>query len=121
VIGRWIFCYNGWMLDEFDRQTFVRDDASQLNLRPESRLGSLDVNVLNKHGCNADCIRDDPLFFYQLLFPFCPPDMSKVEGDCCMPYFSHVAMFTNIYASTCGGGIGMGHSWSNVMVPELVR
>ena len=30
-------------------------------------------------------------------------------------------MFTNNYASSCGGGIEMGHSWSNVMVPELVR
>jgi hypothetical protein len=30
-------------------------------------------------------------------------------------------MFTSIIASTCGGGIGMRHSWSNVMVPELVR
>ncbi len=60
-------------------------------------------------------------FFYQLLFPFCSPEMSGVEDDCCMPFFSHVALFTNIYVSTCGGGIGMGHSWSKVMVPELVR
>ncbi len=39
VIGRWKFYYNGWMPDEFDHQTYVRDDASQLNLKPESRHG----------------------------------------------------------------------------------
>ncbi len=70
VIGGWKFYYNGWMPDEFGHQTNVRDDASQLNLKPECRHGLLDVNVLKKHGCNADHVRDDLLFFYQLLFPF---------------------------------------------------
>ncbi len=31
VIGGWKFYYNGWMLDEFDCQTYVRDDACQFN------------------------------------------------------------------------------------------
>ena len=30
-------------------------------------------------------------------------------------------MLTNIYASISGGGIGIGHQWHNVTVPELVR
>jgi hypothetical protein len=38
-----------------------------------------------------------------------------------MPYFLHISMLTNIYASISGGGIGFGHEWHNVTVPELVR
>jgi hypothetical protein len=70
VIGGWKFYYNRWMPDEFDHQTFVRDDASQLNLKPESCHGLLDVNVLKKHGCNADRIRDDLLFLTNFSFHF---------------------------------------------------
>jgi len=38
-----------------------------------------------------------------------------------MPYFSYISMLTNIHASISGGGIGIGHQWHNVTVPELVR
>jgi hypothetical protein len=38
-----------------------------------------------------------------------------------MPYYSNLAIFTNVYASTCGAGSGMGHDWRNVTVPELVH
>jgi hypothetical protein len=117
----WKFHYNGWKPDEFDRQTYARGDASAMNLKPESRRGSLDVNVLKKHGCDGSRVRDDPLFFYQLLFPFCDPELNGIEDDCRMPYFSHVANCTNIYAATSGAGIGMGHAWQGVTVPELVR
>lgn len=117
----WKFHYNGWTPDAFDRQTYVRDDANAMNLKPESRRGSLDVIVLKKHGCDGNRVRDDPLFFYQLLFPFCDPELNEIEDDYRMPYFSHVANYTNIYAATSGAGIGMGHAWQGVTVPELVR
>ncbi len=58
----WKFHYNGWKPDEFDRQTYARGDASAMNLKPESRRGSLDVNVLKKHGCDGSRVRDNPLF-----------------------------------------------------------
>jgi hypothetical protein len=38
-----------------------------------------------------------------------------------MPYYSHVAIFTNFYASISGGGSGMGHNWCNDTVPQLVH
>ena len=38
-----------------------------------------------------------------------------------MPYYSHVAIFTNIYASISEAGSGMGHDWHNVTVPELLH
>jgi hypothetical protein len=38
-----------------------------------------------------------------------------------MPYYSYLAIFTNVYALTCGAGSGMGHEWCNVMVVELVH
>jgi hypothetical protein len=53
-VQRWKFHYNGWNPDEFNRQTYARGDASAINLKPESRRGSLDVNVLKKHGCKLD-------------------------------------------------------------------
>ena len=120
-LNGWRFHYQGWTPDAFDRSTFVRHGATQQDLKPANRKGSLDVDVLKKHGCNADRVRDDPLFFYQLLFPFSPPESSGIVDDSRMPYYSHVAILTNVYASISGGGSGMGHDWSNVTVPELVH
>jgi hypothetical protein len=39
-----------------------------MNIKPESRRGSLDVNVLKKHGCDGSRVRDDPLFFTNSYF-----------------------------------------------------
>jgi hypothetical protein len=76
---------------------------------------------LKKHRCTTDRVRDDPFFFYQLLFPLSPPESSGIEDDSQMPYFSHVAILTNVYASISGGGFGMGHEWRNVTVPVSVH
>jgi hypothetical protein len=92
-----------------------------LDLRPKSHHGTLDVNVLEKHSCDANRVYEDCVFFYQLILLFCPPDMSDIVDDGQMPYFSHISMFTNVYASTSGGGIRMGHDWQSLTVPELVR
>ena len=48
------------------------------------------------------------------------PDLNGIQDDCRMPYFSHMANCTNIYAATSGAGIGMGHAWQGVTVPEIV-
>jgi len=119
-LNGWHFHYQGWTPDAFDKSTYVRGEATQ-DLKPDSRKGSLDANILRKHGCDADRVRDNPLFFYQLLFPFSPPESSGIEDDSRMPYFSNVAIFTNIYASISGGGSGMGHDWRNVTDSELVH
>jgi hypothetical protein len=81
------FHYQGWTPDEIDQKTFVRDGASQQDLNPLNWRGSLDMDVLKKHGCTADWVRDDPFFFYQLLFPLSPPESSGIEDDSQMPYF----------------------------------
>ncbi len=67
-------------------------------------------------------MRDEALFFYQLLFPFSPLESSGIEDDSPMSYFSHVLILTNVYASISGGGSGMGHDWRNaITVPALVH
>ena len=38
-----------------------------------------------------------------------------------MPYFSNIAICTNIYACTKGAGIGLGKKWTPVTVAEMVR
>ncbi len=120
-LNGWHFHYQGWTPDKLDQKTFFRDGASQQDLKPLNRRGSVDVDVLKKHACTADRVKDDSFFFYQLLFPLSPPESSGIEDDSQMPYFSHVAILTNVYASISGVGSGMGHEWCNVTVPELVH
>ncbi len=120
-LNGWRFHYQGWTQDKFDKKTFVRDSASQQDLKSLNWRKSLDVDVFKKHGCTADWVRDDPFFFYQLLFPMSPSESSGIEDDSQMPYFSHVAILTNVYASISGGGSGMDHEWCNVTVSKLVH
>ena len=121
-VGDWTFHYNGWIGDEFDKNTFVRDDAVYGNLKPESRRGCLDVDILKKHGLDATRMHNgDPLFFYQMLFPICDPKRSSVDNDGRMPYFSVASICTNVYAVASGAGSGIGHEWVVVTAPELVK
>ena len=118
----WKFHYNGWQADEFDRSTYVRDDAKFGNMKPKSRAGYLDADTLRKLGLSSERMSNkDPLFFFQLLFPINDPASSGIEHDNRMPYFTHAAMCTNVYAVAQGGGSGIGHDWNNVSVPELVK
>ncbi len=120
-IGGWTFYYNGWKGDAFDKETFVRGDASHGNLKPENRRGCLDVDILKKHGLNEARMRDDPLFFYQMLFPIADPKHTAIDGDCRMPYFSMASICTNVYAAASGAGSGVGRDWVGVTAPELVK
>ena len=97
--------------------------AKHGDLKPLIRMGCLDVDVLKKHGLNANSVKNDPLFFLTLLFPICPP--SRIEGDKCisvngvvgdtrMPYFSMLAQFTNVYTSMSDSGSGMGREWNPI-------
>lgn len=117
----WKFHYRGWKPDAFDTRTFVRDGATENNLKPLSRRGSLDAEVLKRHGLTAERVRCDPMFFFQMLFPLMSPSESGVENDHRMPYFSNVAMLTNLYASSMSTGIGIGHEWQPCSVKEIVK
>jgi hypothetical protein len=121
VVDGWQFYYNGWKHNAFDAKTYTRRGATPGNLKPLSRAGCLDVDVLKRHGLTAIRVRDDPLFFFQMLFPIMSPSESGVDHDHRMPYFSNVAMLTNLYASSKGGGIGIGNDWKPCSVKELVK
>ncbi len=44
-----------------------------------------------------------------------------IDNDNQMPYFTHAALCTNIYAASNGAVSGVGCDWKNVTVPELVH
>jgi hypothetical protein len=117
----WEFYYKGWKPNEFDLGTYARAGATATNLKPLSRCGCLDVEVLKRHGLTAERVRTDPMFFFQMLFPLMSPGESGVENDHRMPYFSNVAMLTNLYASSMSTGIGIGHEWQPCSVKEMVK
>ncbi len=51
-INGWTFYYTGWTSNKFDEATYVHDDATQLDRKPKSSRGCLDVAILKKHGCD---------------------------------------------------------------------
>jgi len=77
------------------------------------------VDVLKRHGLTAEQVHTDAMFFFQMLFPLMSPAESGVQMDHWMPYFSHVVMTTNVYASTKVTGIGIGHEWQPCTVKDL--
>ena len=79
VVGNWKFHYNGWWPSEFDRNTYVRGSAKKLDMKPKDRMGCLDVDVLKKHGLNAERVKNDPMFFFTMLCPICPP--TAIQGE----------------------------------------
>ena len=121
VMDGWEFHYKNWKAEEFDENTYARVGAKFGDLKPEPRRGCLDANVLRKHGLTAERMRRDPLFFYQLLFPFCAPSDSGVAEDHRMPFYSNISVFTNMYAMWKGAGSGYGHDFTPVSIPELVH
>lgn len=120
IAGGYEFFYKGWEASEFAKETYVRGEAKYRNLMPASRKGCLDVAELKKQGMNKERL-NDPLFFYQLLFPLCEPSKSGIAGDKRMPYHTQTAAHTNTYAATVGGGVGYGHQWKPVSVFEMVK
>ena len=97
----WKFHYNGWKPDEFDHQTLCKRqcECNESQARKPPWL------------IECKCAEKAQFFFYQLLIPFCDPELNGIEDDCRMPYFSRMANYTIIYAATSGAWIGMGHAW----------
>jgi hypothetical protein len=120
-VAGWEFHYKTWQGDNKTKSTYSRDGASLQSLKPPSRMGCLDVEVLKKHGLTAARVRNDPMFFYQMLFPFCNPTESGITADHRMPYFSNTAGFTNMYAYWKGAGSGYGHDFPPVSITEMVH
>ena len=117
----WTFHYAGCTCDAFEESTYARGDSKRGNLKLASQQGFLDVNVLKAHVCNAERIKNDPIFFLQLLLPICDPLRSGVANDDCIPFFQHARACTNVYAlGEKGWGGGMGHRFNNVEEAELV-
>jgi hypothetical protein len=83
----WKFYYKEWLHDDFDKRTFVRNDSTRDNIKPSSRRGSLDADVLKRHGLTEARVSTDALFFFQLLFPIADPAKSGIDGDNRLPYF----------------------------------
>ena len=79
------------------------------------------MHVLRKHGLTKQRMHNDPMFFYQLLSPFCAPSDSGISDDHRMPFYSNVSVFTNMYAMRKGAGSGYRHDFSPVSIPELVQ
>lgn len=117
----WDFHYKNWKGGEEVARTYARVGASFGNLKPASRKGCLDVNVLKKHGATAEMVKNCPLFFFQMLLPICNPLESGVVDDHRMPYFSNLPAFTNMYACHKGANSGYGHHFPPVDIVELVH
>ena len=107
---QWELFYDGWTPSKFDQATYVRGDATKEGLKPDSKKGCLDAGILRKHRlAEARMKGKDAFWFIQMLFPVCNPSKSTVEGDCQIPYFSHVHQCTNMYAvggNNLGGEVG---------------
>ncbi len=76
----------------------MRGYAKRGELKPKSRKGKLDVEVLKWHGLNAQRMKD-PFFFVHLFLPIHDPDLSGVDKDSRMPYFTDARAFTNVYTA----------------------
>jgi hypothetical protein len=117
----WEFHYRNWTGTAFHQETYSRTGAKFGDIKPALRKGCLDANISRKHGLTPERMHSDPMFFYQLLFPFCAPSESDIADDHRMPYFSNVSVCTNMYAMWKGAGSGYGHEFSPVGIQELVH
>lgn len=114
--------YRGWKPDEFDATNFCRGMANKECMKPADRKGLLDANRLQQLRLMAERMKCDPLFFLQLLLPFCDPKRSGVDGDGRMPFFTNASIYTNGYAvMEKGWGTGYRHEFKLVTEQELVR
>lgn len=121
MMNGWEFHYDGWSQAIFDQSTYARKGATKADLKPKTRRGSLDQELLRKHGLNKERVNRDPLFFFQLLFPIADPSKTGVDNDNRIPYFSHVVQCTNGYSGFEGGGSDMGHKFQSVSEAEMVQ
>ena len=129
ICGDYEFFYDGWKKPTVDADgdpwPAFRHGASKENMFPESRKGSLDADVLKSLGLTKERMLEadgspDALFFWQLLLPI--HNVKDIPADPRSPFYTEVALWSNTYA--CRDlrlGMGYGHNFDTVQVPELVR
>lgn len=111
--------YRGWKPDEFDATNFCRGMANKDCMKPADRKGLLDANRLQQLRLTAERMKCDPLFFLQLLPPFCDPKRSGVDGDGRMPFFTNASIYTNGYA-VMEKGLGR-RVWARIQARDRAR
>ena len=118
-INGWQFYYNGFKNEEFK----YRRGASTSNMFPKEMNGKLDQGVLEALGLTKERMQPDlaPIFFYQLVMPFCDPSKSGIPDDPRMAYYTDVERFTNIGKFDSGKGGTYGHEWKVAKASELVH
>ncbi len=57
----------------------MRESSKNVDMKPKDRMGCLDVDVLKKHGCNTERVKNNPMLFFTMLCPICPP--SAIQRD----------------------------------------
>jgi hypothetical protein len=102
----WVFLYKDWELKDcwttshfpdladgnIEVPVFRNGAVSHTSLFPTERKGHLDYAKLSSMGLTKErLLLHDPLFFYQLILPFCDPSKSGIENDPRMPYYSNVS------------------------------
>ena len=105
-----------------DDDVLERVGVEEDDLFPESRLGSLDADVLRKLGLTSSTVKtNDFLFFLQLILPMCDPHRSGINGDDRLPYYSKLEEWSNLYACQIGLGGSYGHEFKNVSLKEILH
>jgi hypothetical protein len=114
----WEFHCKGWIGDG----NAHRSGASRDDMFPDSRKGSLDVDVLRKLGMTKSRMDEkDALFLFHLVMLICNPALSGIKEDPQRAFYSDVETFSNLYALESGWGGSHGHTFKNVGLTELVH
>ena len=92
------------------------------DLKPKNLMWSLDVDVLKKHELNAERVRNNPMFFFAMLFPICPP--SAIGGD--MIHKCHIIQHWLNFPTSMQPWVSLvqgwiGHGWHPTTIAELVH
>ena len=117
--GAWEFHYKGF---DNGNSTSYRRGATTSNLFPKEMEGALDAEILEKLGLTEKRMKEvDPLFFFQLLLPFCDTSKSGIPNDPRKSYYTECSKFTNSYAYLQGQGSDYGHVWKNTSAAELLH
>lgn len=118
VVNGWEFHYNEWKLEDAP----YRNGATKTNPFPTKRKGRLDYQLLKRLGLTKSRIlKNDCLFFLQLVLPFCNTDKSGIEDDPRISFYSDIKRFTQKYAASLGIGGSYGHNVDHIKIQELVR
>ena len=94
--------------------------ATNNDLFPTTRLGSLDKTILKKLGIKRKILEtNDFLFFYQLILPICNTEKLGFRGDEQLSYYAQVKEWSNLCAYQIGLGGSYVYEFKNVPVKEI--